>query len=137
MKFIYAILFASLLFSCSKDKRTVIGKDWQAISIRVHSDSALQYLDSARFKLKFGGLNLAGKRSYVFKIGSNTSYGKVKFRSKNSISFDNRLITLAGWDSKFPANTFDIFLNMKQHNATGESLTLMDNNGGLINFKKQ
>lgn len=127
------VIITSLGFSCSKEKQEVIRNDWQVESIKVHSDSVLQFPYSGSqyiWQLTFNN----GK--YRFVIGSNSSSGDVKFKGKENIEFKGG-ITFVAWDSDFSENVFTIFSTVSKYKTDEETLILINDSGGIINFKKR
>ena len=128
------LLLLMLLYfgSCSKDKQTIVGNEWQVESIKVHADSTLQYPSSVNIYM----LSFENKKSYDLRLDVNSCAGKVKFMSNNTVDFESSGCTKICCDSDFAMKIIDILAYVNKYDISGAALTFTSENGEILNLTK-
>lgn len=129
--FILIILLITVI-GCSKDKQMIIDTKWQVESIKVHTDSAIQYPSDNIYKLSF-----RNKKEYNISLDVNSGGGKVTFTGENNVNFEGPFTTFKCCDSKFADDFVDILIKTETYEMNDSILVLTGENGEIINLKKQ
>lgn len=120
----------SLIFGCSKDKKSIIKSSWRVESIKMHTDSAL-ISPSNTYILSF-----ESSRKYSIKLDVNTCSGKVRFAGKSKVDFGNAGCTYICCDSYFAEKTIELLAHINKYELNDSFLVLNGSDGKVINLKK-
>lgn len=126
------LLVLLCLSSCSKERQTIVGNEWQVTSIKVHADSILQHLSSGSTYI----LSFENRRNYYAGLDVNYCSGKVRFMSKNTVDFETPACTKVCCDSDIARTTQNILERVNKYDVSGETLSFTGENGELVNLTK-